>query len=98
MKTENTQDEETESVNTNVEEFEVTIPAKAFREVERLLGVKGTKEETSELNINLKTLTRAFLREETPFIKISFEEDQLIKGFEKSSANFKAFRDLFGVE
>ena len=65
---------------------------------EYLKTIKGTKEETSELNINLKTLTRAFLREETPFIKISFEEDQLIKGFEKSSANFKAFRDLFGVE
>ncbi len=49
VKTENTQDENTESVNTNVEKFEVTIPAKALREVERLIGVKGNKEETSSL-------------------------------------------------
>ncbi|MGB3404354.1 MAG: DNA polymerase III subunit beta [Microcoleaceae cyanobacterium] len=49
VKTENTQDEDTESVNTNIDEFEVTIPAKALREIERLLGVKGTKEETNSL-------------------------------------------------
>ena len=50
VKTENTQEENTESINTNIEEFEVTIPAKALREVERMAGMKGTvKEEATSL-------------------------------------------------
>jgi DNA polymerase-3 subunit beta len=50
VKTENTQSAEAESVDTNVDEFEVTIPAKALREVERMVGMKGTaKEEASSL-------------------------------------------------
>jgi DNA polymerase-3 subunit beta len=50
VKTENTQSGEAESVETQVDEFEVTIPAKALREVERMVGMKSTpKEEASPL-------------------------------------------------
>ncbi|MGB3533153.1 MAG: DNA polymerase III subunit beta [Microcoleaceae cyanobacterium] len=55
VKTENTQTSEaTESVETSIDEFEVTIPAKALREVERMWGTKGSQKEDGLSLITLR--------------------------------------------